>query len=207
MTFDHDAREQKREPQRQQTPEQREAIRALEQDAELRQLATDALLIHENPERQLRRDLQKPQMTNVEYAAAAKHVMMEREAMARDLQKRAIEAYAEQPGRMGEGAPSIVDQLKTANPDLEFEVPTFYENERLVYDGMADVRDIARAGVSFPKHREILENGIPLQSKTQMDVVIGLPPGDLEMNRQNLREMRQTQPTMNGFAKYRIVKD
>ena len=198
MTFDRDTREDQRQPER--TPEQRDACKVLEQNAELRQLATEALIIHEAPDRALRQDLQQAKMTNVEYLDAACKVVDERRHIANALQANALKAY--EPQR---GDPSVVEQLKAQRPDMNITIPTFIENEQLEFSHMASIEDVARAGATLPEHRQVMEMGIPLQHQAKMDEVIGLPPGDLERSRQDYAQLRQINP-FGGYAIYKIKK-
>lgn len=185
------------------TPQERAALQALEANEELNQMAVAALLINEDPHQSLRPDLRQPRMTQIEYAQAARSVLNERRAVADALHQNALKAY--QPVKVeGHGVyPSVVDQLEArrqkalelGQPEpAKVDIPTFMENERLEYLGMATLEDVARAGATLPAHREVLEKGIPLQHQQSANKVIGLPPGDLEYSQQDYAKQRATNP-------------
>ena len=210
MTAHHDARDgaQKREL----TPEQREATMKLEQDAELRQLATDTLLTHENPNDYVRQDLLKlavekqgrnDRLTNVGAAAIAERIMTERKNFEQGLHANALRAYA-----APEGGRSFAEGMKEhyKAQGVEMDIPTFMGTERLKFKRIASVEDMARSGLSQPQHHDVLKNDIPLQHQQDPRLVIGPAPGDLQVSSQEYKAKREAGP-FDGCAVYEIVQD
>lgn len=213
MTYGHDPRDDKA-PAREQTPEEREAVRKLETDAELRQLATDVLLTHENPQDYVRQDLQllavekqgrRDRLTNVGAAAIAERIMEDRATLEKDLHAKALQAYAVQPtGKTY--VDTVTEHLKAQDIEPDFSIPTFMGTERLQFERVATVEDIARAGATQKYHHELLKQGVPLQHKANMNLVIGAAPGDMQRSTEDYAARREASQ-FEGCAVYKIVKD
>lgn len=215
MTFDHDPRDQKAPDER--TPEQREAMAKLEQNAELRQLATEALLAHENPQDYLHPDLvklasdrqgpaQQDRITNVGCAAIAEHIMTERTKFEHNLHDTILRAYAQPQGPQGAGmsyAENIKNHYKEQGIDLD--IPMLMGKETLKFKGVANIQDMARSGLSQPQHQEVLRKGIPLQHQQNPNLVIGPAPGDLHTSAQDYHNKRAT-TSFEGYAVYEIIE-
>lgn len=216
MTMTHDARDdaQKREL----TPEQREATMKLEKDAELRQLATDALVTHENPNDYVRQDLlqhavekqngDRTRLTNVGATAIAERIIDERQTFERDLHEKALRAYQQPQGHEGGGGRSFAENMREHYKEqgVEMDIPTFMGTERLKFMRVANVEDIARSGLTQPQHHEVLKKDIPLQHQQNPRLVIGPAPGDLQHSAQDYKQQREAGP-FDGCAVYEIVSD
>ncbi|MBA44822.1 MAG: hypothetical protein CMF62_12600 [Magnetococcales bacterium] len=183
-------------PDRTRTDDERRAESALEQSLELRQVADGAISIDKDPERQLRDDLKPEVMTQAAAAAIADKVLDERFDMSQKMTMNGqLHAFKKRDAEKDD---------RFALPDLykkvEYDIPLLINGRRLEFVRMADEKDLIRAEVDSPEHRAIMEDGVPLESRTGY-AVIGLPPGDLERSQEDMAEARARGEVVYGVYK------
>ena len=168
-----DARTVERTPER--TQEDRRAQVALEASMELRQLTDEVMAINNDPERNLRDDLVPDQPLT--------------ETVAARIADKVIDERMEKAAELTRNAQYYVFNKRDAEKNERFEMPAHYNVEhevpfvqngiRLEYVRMADENDLIRAEVDSTDHRKIMDDGVPLESRSGR-AVFGLAPPGLE---------------------------
>jgi hypothetical protein len=183
-------------PERKLTDEDRRAEAALTQSVELRDVADEAMAIHNDAERKLREDLRPKEMTEAAAAAIADTLLDERYAKGQQLSMNAENFHFNKRDSEHIADLALPEKYNT----VEYEVPVIRQGQRLEFVRMADENDLIRAEVNTPTHKDILNDGVPLQSLKGY-AVIGLPPGDLERNQDQMADARNNGELALGVYK------